>query len=284
MRFGDNRVSPVAAGDSFCRPGIFLDAGKAWTMTSPVLDFWSPANLVDAATTGMNNAQLTAATAPAARQSRSRLRPRPKPEPARRRWVTPPPPTPQPKPEKVEPVEPVKELVKPAVKPDSKPDTKPNVTKKPERKILLVPTTRQTPNSTATPTKAAPDDSKAIKSALRALRENLSSETVIAPVGNSSAAAANYAETVKAIYERAWTPPNDTASDDANIKVRVTIASDGNVVSARVIDPSGDASVDRSVRNTLDRVQFIAPFPSGTSDKERTYIINFNLKSKRLNG
>ena len=51
--------------------------------------------------------------------------------------------------------------------------------------------------------------------------------------GNSSVASANYAQVVKSIYEQAWTPPDDTASDDANVKVRVTIASDGTVISAR---------------------------------------------------
>ena len=104
------------------------------------------------------------------------------------------------------------------------------------------------------------------------------------PQGTSGVAAANYAQVVKSYYEQAWTPPDDTASDDANIKVRVTIASDGTVISARVIAPSGDASVDRSVRSTLERVQNLPPFPSGSTDKERSYIINFNLKSKRLLG
>ena len=102
--------------------------------------------------------------------------------------------------------------------------------------------------------------------------------------GDSSASAANYAPVVKSVYEQAWTPPDDTASDDANIKVRVTIARDGTVISARVIGPSGDASVDKSVRSTLERVQFIAPFPSGSTDRERSYIINFNLKAKRMLG
>ncbi len=140
------------------------------------------------------------------------------------------------------------------------------------------------PKNSSTPTKTTTDNSKAIKSALRALRANLSSPTTVAPVGNSSAAAANYAQVVKSVYEQAWTPPDDTASDDANVKVRVTIASDGTVISAQVIGPSGDASVDRSVQNTLDRVTDIAPFPAGSTDTERTYIINFNLKAKRLLG
>jgi len=100
--------------------------------------------------------------------------------------------------------------------------------------------------------------------------------------GNSSAAYANYASVVKSVYEQAWTPPDDTASDDANTKVSITIASDGTVVSARILTPSGDASVDASIQRTLDRVTFIKPFPEGAKEKERIYIINFNLKAKRM--
>jgi TonB family protein len=77
-------------------------------------------------------------------------------------------------------------------------------------------------------------------------------------------------------------PPDNTASDNANAKVTVTIASDGTVISAQVISSSGDDSVDSSVQRTLDRVTFIAPFPEGTTDKQRTYTINFNLKAKRM--
>ena len=102
--------------------------------------------------------------------------------------------------------------------------------------------------------------------------------------GNSTAAYANYADVVKSIYEQAWVPPDNAENDDANTKVRVTIASDGTVISARILTPSGDAGVDASVQRTLERVQFIAPFPEGASEKERTYIINFNLKAKRLLG
>jgi len=64
----------------------------------------------------------------------------------------------------------------------------------------------------------------------------------------------------------------------------VTIASDGTVITASIVTPSGDASVDASVQKTLDRVTFIAPFPDGAKETERTYIINFNLKSKRMLG
>jgi TonB family protein len=64
--------------------------------------------------------------------------------------------------------------------------------------------------------------------------------------------------------------------------VIVTIASDGTVISARIIDSSGDAALDASVQKTLERVTFIAPFPEGTTDKQRTYTISFNPQIKQM--
>jgi TonB family protein len=127
---------------------------------------------------------------------------------------------------------------------------------------------------------------KAIREAANTIRENTSAvtTTVFGPTGDSTSAVANYANVVKSVYTQAWTPPEDTASDDANVKVSVTIANDGRVISAHILDRSGDTSVDRSVQKTLDRVHDIAPFPDGSTDQERTYIINFNLKAKRMLG
>ena len=87
--------------------------------------------------------------------------------------------------------------------------------------------------------------------------------------GNSSVAYANYASVVKSVYEQAWVPPDNAQNDDANVKVTVTIARDGTVISARVLTPSGDAGVDASVQRTLDRVTFIAPVP-GRHDGQGT--------------
>ena len=93
---------------------------------------------------------------------------------------------------------------------------------------------------------------------------------------------ASYDQAVRSAYWHAWRPPQDTATDNAITRATVTIASDGSVLSARIIQPSGDASVDRSVRETLDRVTYIAPFPQGAKDKQRTYTIKFDLKARRL--
>ena len=100
--------------------------------------------------------------------------------------------------------------------------------------------------------------------------------------GNSSVAYANYASAVKSVYDQAWVLPDNIANDNENVKVTVTIASDGSVISARIIDSSGDSVLDASVQKTLERVTFVAPFPEGSTDKQRTYTINFNPQLKRM--
>jgi len=242
-------------------PAFFAPKPKADDL--PVLDV-IPANLVDAA---FNSGVANAAPPP--------------PEP-----VAPPQPplpvpvvTPPPAPDKVEPVKPPDKLTPADLKPLDK-TTKPEP-RKPE--ISLKPVTRTapkpSPNANADANNAA--RARAIRAALKNLNRNLTSATTVDMPGNSSVAYANYASAVKSIYEQAWILPADV-SDNANTKVSVTIANDGTVISARIITPSGDAGLDASVQRTLERVKFIAPFPDGATDKERTYTINFNPQVKRL--
>ena len=124
---------------------------------------------------------------------------------------------------------------------------------------------------------------KQLASAARNIRQGTSTATTIedSGPGGGGPAYASYSAWVKTVYENAWVAPEDTATDDAVTKVTVTIASDGTVLSGRISRPSGDSPVDKSVQRTLDRVTFIAPFPDGAKEKQRTYIINFNLKAKR---
>jgi len=140
--------------------------------------------------------------------------------------------------------------------------------------------TRTTPKNSTT-TDNSQQTAQTIKSAIQNLKKNLSPGTTIDMPGDSTVAYANYASVVKSIYDQAWTLPDSIANDDENVKVTVTIASDGTVVSARIIERADDAPVDASVQRTLDRVTFVAPFPEGSTDKQRTYTINFNPKAKR---
>ena len=125
---------------------------------------------------------------------------------------------------------------------------------------------------------------QAFAKAMAAISKSASSATEVTMPGHSSVSYANYASIVKSIYEREWTAPDSSASDDANVKVKVVISRDGSVISAHIVGASGDSSVDASVQRTLDRVSFIAPFPDGATENEKTFVINFNLKAKRMFG
>jgi TonB family protein len=256
-----------------------------------------PANLVDAAvSSGVKNAQPPAPTPPQP------------PQP-----VQPPqPPQPQPKPEPVkppdpEPVKPTPSLVQKVEKffePEPKklspealePVEKPAKPKPKKKEISLTTVVRKVPtvshDTSEADARAAAKEAREAKkraaaafaNAAQAIKENASSSTEIEMPDTGSVSYANYASAVKTIYEQAWTPPDDTASDDAITKVSVTIARDGSVTASRILNRSGDSKVDASVQRTLDNVNFVAPFPDGAKEKEKTFIINFNLKAKRMLG
>ena len=94
--------------------------------------------------------------------------------------------------------------------------------------------------------------------------------------GNASASYANYGDVVISVYHSAWAPPDGMVGDNVTVMFKVTIARDGTVISAHIVTPSGDANVDAAVQRMLDRVTFIAPFPEGSDDKQRTYPVEFN--------
>jgi TonB family protein len=156
-------------------------------------------------------------------------------------------------------------------------------------KTVVRDTSKPTPDTTAADeareAKRLRDQrTKALKSALTSIKENASSATTVEMPGNGSVSYANYASVVKSIYDRAWTPPTDMTSDDVTTKVTVTIGRDGRVISSRIIERSGESRVDASVQRVLDRVDFVAPFPDGATEKERTFTIYFNPQAKRMNG
>ena len=208
--------------------------------------------------------------------------------------VDPPKPTPPPEPVKI--VEPVKppEDVKPVKDPEiSIPPPKPP--KKHEVKVDLKPAIRDNNQAKKEAAEAAAkaerdaqrkkdDLLRTFRTAANSIKNNSSSATTVDMPGTSSVSYANYASYVKTVYERDWTPPDDTASDDANVKVSVTISRDGTVAASRILNPSGDKKVDASVQRTLDHIDFIRAFPADAKEKEKTFIINFNLKAKRMLG
>jgi TonB family protein len=233
-----------------------------------------PANLVDAAVnSGVQGPQPPPTPQPTQPQQ---LFPRPK-------IVQPPTPAPEPEPVRTPSPSLLQEFKnyftsksEPAVKPDLTPEKRTTENTQPKIQVSLTKVSRTAVKNTSQPDNT--QNRQAINNALRTLSHSLSSATTVDMPGNSSVAYASYASVVKSVYEQALRPelPNQVASNNEITKVRITVESDGTVVSAEIISPSGDPSWDDAVQRTLDGVKVIAPFPAGTTDKERHYTLNFN--------
>jgi len=254
---------------------LILIVGPAFFNREPKLDNSQildviPANLVDAAVnSGVQNAQPPAPTPVVMPKPVQPLQPIPLPP----KIVTPPPtPTPTPTPS---PLDRVEKYFKPTpVTPNVTPterQTKP----KPDNNINVNTTLVKHSAQKNTP---HPDNSRAINNTLRSLSKTLSSSTKVDMPGTASASYASYASVVKSVYEQALRPnlPDQVASNNEDTKVSITVANDGTVVSAHIVSPSGDSAWDAAVQRTLDQVSMIAPFPEGTTDKERHYTLTFN--------
>jgi TonB family protein len=269
-------------------PGFFRQTPKP--DDTQLLDV-IPANAIEAAlNSGVKSAQPPAPAPPMIEPPKPIVPPPPQPQPQ----PTPPPPVSRPATPDTSLMEKMEhffksEPVTPAPSPDD--SAKPAEHKpKHEVKVDLTTVTR-TAVEKSQPHRTTEDSQReqrlreqAIQSAVRNLEKNFTPSTRVEMPGNSSVSYASYASIIKSIYTREWTPPDNAANDEANIKVSITVSSDGTVISAHIVDPSGDSSVDDSVQRTLDRVTFIAPFPDGATEKEKTFIINFNLKAKRMLG
>lgn len=263
-------------------------SSKSKSDNSPILDV-IPNNLIDAAFSGGGNPLAKPPPpAPPAPPAPQIVQPTPPPQPTHVRQ-----PDPAPEPEKdIQPTKPDPYALEPA---------KDRKQKKPEvslKEVIRKPDTRKNVKKPSATEPSADTEERQLADArkraanligqtARSLRKDMAPSTEIDTnygPGGGGEAYANYGQVVKSIYEHAWIPPDDTASDDAVTKATVTIESDGTVLSARIVKPSRDSSVDMSVQRTLDHVTFIAPFPKGAKEKQRTYTINFNLKAKRLSG
>jgi TonB family protein len=224
------------------------------------------------------------------------LTPQPAPAPAEKP-KPPQPPPPAPKPAKaVTPVEIPKRTeatIKKPAKPVEVAKPSPNATKPPEptlKPIVRGADTKAKEKAEAEAREAARAEAayrsqiaKALGKTASGLREGFASGTKVEVGGPGGAAYADYRQFVQAIYDEAWLLPQDTSDDGAAI-VSVTIGRSGHVLSSRIVRPSGNSALDRSVQRALDKVKFVRPFPEGSKDEQRTFTIEFNVKEKRLLG
>jgi len=200
----------------------------------------------------------------------------------------PPPPQPKPRVKETAPPKPAEEPLEVAkdTKPTRKlPDVNTNIVSK-------RPTSKVPPRDTSDDDRQAREESArrnrlagAFDGSLRNIKSGTGSAAKIegSPgLGGGGPSYAPYEAWVRSVYERAWVAPEDASSEDATVEVSVTIARDGTVVAKSIVTRSGDAAVDSSVRRALDKVSTVGrPFPEGAKDSERTYIIPFNLRTKR---
>jgi colicin import membrane protein len=276
---------------------VVLLVGALWVVEKemedlPVLNF-VPDRLVDAAAFAGGAPE---AAVPAPRQPPSPVVPAPQPQVQVTR--TPEPPKPEPKPERkpepkpevappkpVAPTEPKKAPEKPEVKKPEprKPQITPNLT--PANKSTPVPDTKVRAEAEAKErAEQAQKFAQAQRQILDRLNRNLTPGTSIQAVGPGGAAFANYAQIVKSIYQRAWTPPTDFNDDSGVVRVIVVVRRNGQVQRAEISSRSGDAALNNSVDKALKEVRFIAPFPPETRDEKRTFEIDFDLKTRKSLG
>lgn len=233
----------------------------------------------------------------------------PTPPPPTPKPPAPAPPTPAPAPPQVERVketpkpEPAKQVEKDIKTPEPKDKTDPDAVEpaKPRRPVINL--TQVTRKSTTSSSKEAERAAAAaetarvnaenqrraavLRSALNTISSGASSGVEVGPIGvatGSGPSVAAYGDILRTIYFNNWHEPSDAASDDGIVKVTVTIARDGTVISGRITKSSGDAAVDRSVQRTLDNVTFIKAFPPSWKEAQRQFQLSFSLKAKRSLG
>jgi TonB family protein len=177
----------------------------------------------------------------------------------------------QPEPKKVQP--------KPKLKPKPLPPKPKKITPKPKPKPK--PKIKVNLNSNVRKPDAQKKESQkeAAKqqAALNKLQTKLSGRTSV-NVPLSRYASANYESLIRRKYMDATIHPG-AISGDPVVRVRLVIARNGTILSARVTGKSGVASWDRSVQKALDRVKFIKPFPESMKSSQQTFNINFNSRN-----
>ena len=158
------------------------------------------------------------------------------------------------------------------VQPKPKPKPKP-IPPKPKIKVNLNSNVRK-PDAQK---KESQKEAAKRQAALNKLQTKLSGRTSVnVPLGRY--ASANYESLIRRKYMDATIHPG-AISGDPVVKVRLVIARNGRILSARVTGKSGVASWDRSVQKALDRVKFIKPFPESMKGSQQTFNLNFNSRS-----
>jgi TonB family protein len=95
---------------------------------------------------------------------------------------------------------------------------------------------------------------------------------------------AGYETVIYNAYYHAWTAPDSVGDMKAGADVKIVVARDGSIISAEIVNKSGEAALDRSVSRALRAVTRLPPFPPTAHDEQRIFLIRFNLAAKEASG
>lgn len=84
----------------------------------------------------------------------------------------------------------------------------------------------------------------------------------------NTAVAQSYENNVGAYLYQLWDTPDKSVlgSKHPEVKIQLTIAANGKLVYARILNPSGISAMDKSVQNLLKKVKYL-PVPRGGAKK-----------------
>ena len=268
----------------------------------PILNM-IPARILD--NSGVGGGSPTAQPPPPQPITPAQVQPQPQPvapQPVAQPKTAPPEPVKraEPKPERIEPKPVERELPAPTPRaelPSPKPPRKTHEIQvdytpyNAESSKRAKPKTDEAANASASAAAKARADARrdrAIKQALQSLESGLevkaSQRTVVDTKGDGGESFADYNTVVRSIYFRAWTTPDNVANKLAEAKVKLVVARDGSIISAEIVDHSGEAGVDKSVERVLRAVSRLPAFPAESHDQQRTFFILFNVEAKEASG
>ena len=87
-----------------------------------------------------------------------------------------------------------------------------------------------------------------------------------------------YNAMIQAAFHGQWQQPRNISSNTLLARTRITIAPDGRVVSARIVDQSPMPEMNASVTKALQSVSRLHPLPRGIARNNYTILIRFELK------
>lgn len=157
-------------------------------------------------------------------------------------------------------------------------------------KVNLKQTTRGSTDrnvKSASPTARDNSQSKNIASAINNIRSGASGSVKIDEFrgpGGGGVPYAGFNQALISSYMRAWLVPGDAVDSVAKVVAVITLKNDGTVISARIERRSGNAELDQSVQRALDKVSYVAPFPEGSKESQKTFWLEFDPKAKRMVG